>query len=173
LADAEHQDLRILPLAECDIDALIELAGVIWRHHYPGMVSMEQIEYMLAERYTPANILAQMQRGDAWWDKALAGGRMIGYTQYELAEQDAGVMTLNQIYVHQDCQRRGHGGRMLAHVEDQARRRGCALVRLKVNKRNLKSIAAYRKHGYAVAAAVVADIGGGFVMDDYVMEKAL
>jgi ribosomal protein S18 acetylase RimI-like enzyme len=174
LARAEARDLRILPLAEGDIDALIELAGVIWRHHYPAMISVEQIEYMLARRYTPANLRAQMQGDGVWWDKAQLGARMIGYLHYNLgAGQDAGAMKLNQIYVHQDCQRRGHGARMLAHVEDAARRQGCSLVRLTVNKRNFNSIAAYRKRGYAVAATLVADIGGGFVMDDYVMEKKL
>jgi ribosomal protein S18 acetylase RimI-like enzyme len=169
------EGLRILPLAEDDIDAVIELAGVIWRHHYPDMVSMEQIDYMLAERYTPANIRAQMQKGDAWWDKALDGGRMIGFTQYELdeREQHPGVMKLNQIYVHQDCQRRGHGGRMLAHVEGEARRRGCRAVRLNVNKHNVNAIAAYRKNGYETVETAVTDIGSGFVMDDYVMEKRL
>ncbi len=54
-----------------------------------------------------------------------------------------------------------------------ARRRGSNAVRLNVNKHNLKSIAAYRKHGYAVIETVVAAIGGGYVMDDYVMEKKL
>ena len=166
-----EEGLRIVPLAEADIAAVSELAGVIWRHHYPGMVSMEQIEYMLAERYAPARVRAQMQRDDAWWDKALAGERMIGFVQFELDQREQRVMKLNQIYVHQECQRRGYGARMLAHVEGEARRRGCGTVRLKVNKHNVNAIAAYRKHGYTVTATEVADIGGGFVMDDYVMEK--
>jgi hypothetical protein len=42
-----------------------------------------------------------------------------------------------------------------------------------VNKRNASAIAAYRKHGFDVRESVVKDIGGGFVMDDYIMEKRL
>jgi diamine N-acetyltransferase len=160
----------IAPLAEGDIAAVIDLAGVIWRHHYPGMVSMEQIDYMLAQRYTPALIRAQMQCGEAWWDKALLDGQIVGYTQYERDERS---MKLDKIYVHQDYQRQGYGGRMLAHVEDQARGRGLNAVRLNVNKDNFKSIAAYRKYGYALVETAVTDIGGGFVMDDCVMEKKL
>jgi len=161
---------RIAPLAEADIAAVIELAGVIWRHHYPGIISMEQIEYMLAQRYTSALIRAQMQSGKAWWDEAVLDGRIIGFAQYEPCERS---MKLDKLYVHQDYQRLGYGGRMLAHVEDEARRRGFGAVRLNVNKHNVKSIAAYRKNGYAVVETVVADIGRGFVMDDYVMEKQL
>jgi hypothetical protein len=40
---------------------------------------------------------------------------------------------------------------------------------LAVNKRNENAIAAYAKHGFAIVESVVKDIGGGFVMDDYVM----
>lgn len=163
-------ELRIAPLAEGDIAAVIELAGVIWRHHYPGIVSMEQIDYMLAQRYTPAIMRAQMHSGNAWWDKAALDGRIMGFAQYELYERS---MKLDKLYVHQDFQRRGYGGRMLAHVEEQARRRRLSAVRLNVNKHNVKSIAAYRKNGYEVVETVVADIGHGFVMDDCVMEKKL
>lgn len=161
-------ELSIAPLAEGDIAAVIDLAGVIWRRHYPGIVSMEQIDYMLAQRYTPAVIRAQMQSGNAWWDKAVLDGRIIGFAQYELCERS---MKLDKLYVHWDHQRQGYGGRMLAHVEDEARRHGLSSIRLNVNKHNLNSIAAYRKNGYAVVETVVADIGRGFVMDDYVMEK--
>jgi len=175
---SESNVVRIVPLTTDDIDALIELAGVIWRHHYAELIGMQQVEYMLAQRYTPANVRGQLQRDDAWWDKVLAGGRMIGFAQYELSElserkQHTAVLKLNQIYLHQDFQRRGHGGRILEHVAEQARLRGCDRVRLSVNRHNVKSIAAYRKHGFAVAATLVTDIGGGFVMDDYVMEKKL
>ena len=160
--------LRIAPLEEGDIAAVIALAGIIWRHHYPGIISMAQIDYMLAQRYTPAIIRAQMRSTHAWWDKALLGGRIIGFAQYELAR---GAMKLDKLYVHPDCQRQGHGARMLAHVEAAARAHGLAAVRLNVNKHNGKSIAAYRKGGYEVVETVVVDIGQGFVMDDYIMEK--
>ncbi len=165
-----NEELRIAPLADGDIAAVIELAGIIWRHHYPGIIGMAQIDYMLAERYTPAIIRAQMQSGNAWWDKAALGGRIVGFAQYELYQH---AMKLDKLYLHQDCQRQGYGGRILAQVEEQARLRGCSAVRLNVNKHNVKSIAAYRKYGYATVETVVADIGGGFVMDDYVMEKKL
>jgi diamine N-acetyltransferase len=163
-------ELRIAALAEGDIDAVIELAGVIWRHHYPGIISMQQIDYMLAQRYTPAIIRAQMQSGNAWWEQALVGGRMVGFAQYERYGRS---IKLDKLYVHPDFQRKAYGGRMLAHLEDTARRLGAEAVRLNVNKHNHRAIAAYRKYGYETVETVVADIGGGYVMDDYVMEKKL
>jgi ribosomal protein S18 acetylase RimI-like enzyme len=46
-------------------------------------------------------------------------------------------------------------------------------VVLGVNKSNEKALRAYRRNGYAVREAVKKDIGGGFFMDDFIMEKVL
>ena len=43
--------IEILPVSEEHLPALAELAGVIWRQHYPGIISHEQIEYMLGKMY--------------------------------------------------------------------------------------------------------------------------
>ncbi len=42
---------------------------------------------------------------------------------------------------------------------------------LQVNKYNHGSVAAYLHVGFVVAKTVKVDIGNGFFMDDYVMEK--
>jgi ribosomal protein S18 acetylase RimI-like enzyme len=60
---------------------------------------------------------------------------------------------------------------MIAHAAEVARARGCRRLVLAVNKNNRSAIAAYLKHGFHVADAVVKDIGGGFVMDDYILVK--
>jgi ribosomal protein S18 acetylase RimI-like enzyme len=62
---------------------------------------------------------------------------------------------------------------LLGHVEDIARSGAFKVLFLTVNKTNAKAIAAYRKNGFSVREPVIVDIGGGFVMDDYVMAKPL
>jgi diamine N-acetyltransferase len=44
---------------------------------------------------------------------------------------------------------------------------------LTVNKGNEGSIAIYRKSGFSVRESVVFNIGNGYVMDDFIMEKRL
>jgi ribosomal protein S18 acetylase RimI-like enzyme len=61
----------------------------------------------------------------------------------------------------------------LRHCEREAGRLGADRLMLTVNKRNSKAIAAYQRNGFAIMDSVVVDIGGGFVMDDYVMEKEM
>ncbi len=48
----------------------------------------------------------------------------------------------------------------------------CSSVYLTVNKNN-SSYNIYRHLGFEVIDSVVTDIGEGFVMDDYVMERRL
>ena len=44
---------------------------------------------------------------------------------------------------------------------------------MQVNKANVRAIAAYKKAGFHIAQEAVFDIGHGFVMDDYLMEKLI
>lgn len=164
--------MQILPLEPRDVAELAALAREIWHRHYPGIITVEQIEYMLDQRYRAEVILQQLEGGGAWWDKLVADGRIVAFAACEAGAGPESVK-LDKLYVHPDRQRRGLGSRLLGHVEARARRDGYRRVYLQVNKHNVNAIAAYARNGYAVTAAIVTDIGGGFVMDDYVMAKEL
>ncbi len=58
-------------------------------------------------------------------------------------------------------------------MEEEARRRGLEKVVLGVNRFNEKAIRAYRRNGYVIREPLKTDIGNGFVMDDFIMEKVL
>jgi diamine N-acetyltransferase len=62
---------------------------------------------------------------------------------------------------------------LIAHVAERAKKQGYPCVILQVNKRNDKAINSYMKYGFAVRNTTVDDIGHGYVMDDFVMEKKL
>ena len=60
---------------------------------------------------------------------------------------------------------------MIAFYDDLCRERGLRAMYLTVNKGNVLGIRAYKGNGFEVIDAVETDIGKGFVMDDYIMEK--
>ena len=161
---------RVASLGGEDIDRLCALAAEIWRAHYPAIISAAQIEYMLAQRYNPALLREELQRGDIWWDQLLVGGRMAGFASY-FVTGNAGEMKLDKLYVHPDHQRRGYGGMLLDRAVTIARAYGYGTLTLAVNKKNANAIAAYGKNGFQIRDSVVKEIGGGFVMDDYIMAK--
>jgi GNAT superfamily N-acetyltransferase len=163
-------DFRISPLSDADIAPVCSLAREIWLQHYPGIITVKQIEYMLAQRYSPEFISMQLRTGDAWWDKLEMCGELCGFASYERG-RNAGAIKLDKLYVHQLVRGRGYGAALIEHVAGVARRQGMDKLYLQVNKHNHGSVAAYLRAGFAVANSVTVDIGGGFVMDDYVMEK--
>ena len=169
---APEDRVHIGPLAVEDVAPLAALAREIWFAHYPAIISVAQIEYMLAERYDADVVRAELRRDGVWWDKLVVAGAMSGFASYFLTGVP-GEMKLDKLYVHPRLQRRGYGGMMIARAGEVARSRGCSRLVLAVNKNNRDAIAAYLKHGFQVTDAVVKDIGGGFVMDDYVMVKPL
>jgi ribosomal protein S18 acetylase RimI-like enzyme len=65
------------------------------------------------------------------------------------------------------------GSRLIARVEAAAAAESLPALILNVNKNNVQAIRAYEANGFAIRDAVVVDIGGGYVMDDYVMAKRL
>ena len=164
--------LAIAPLADDEVDALCALAREVWRAHYPPIIGEAQTEYMLEQRYRPELIHAELARSDIWWDTLAEDGRIVAYASSLRAEEPR-TLKIDKLYVHPQRQRLGYGAALLAHTCDRARRQGFERVVLAVNKHNTSAIAAYRKSGFGIREAVVKDIGGGFVMDDYVMEKVL
>ena len=154
-----------------DLPAVQALARRIWRSHYPGIITPEQIEYMLERGYDSATLTRFL--GTPGAGLALAReGELIGFAAWHRTEAPA-IRKLDKLYVAIEHHRRGAGRRLIDHVEQAARSDGADTLVLNVAKRNQAAIAAYLRCGFSVRDAVVIDIGHGFVMDDYVMAKPL
>jgi len=160
----------IRAMAESDIAAVRALASEIWHEHYTDIIGTAQIEYMLEERYRAEVLRAELATERLWWDVLSVDGELAGYCSY-FVEEEAEVMKLDKLYVRARVRGQGFGERLLERVMRVAADEGCSKVVLAVNKRNARAIAAYRKWGFEVEQAVVKDIGGGFVMDDYIMAR--
>lgn len=165
-------DIILSPITTADFPTIAHLADTIWRSHYASMISMLQIDYMLAGRYAPDNLRRYIKSAERWMDLLKISGTPVGYCSYALTENSA-QMKLQELYLLPEYQGKGLGGMMLRHVEAAARDRGCAELCLTVNKGNASSIAVYGKAGFSIREEAIFDIGNGFLMDDFVMTKTL
>ena len=165
-------DAQIRPAALADVAAAQQLAARVWYAHYPGIISPAQIEYMLARGYASDALRRFVEGPDAGLELACRDGALLGFAAW-LAGPSGDEVKLDKLYVDPARQRAGIGGRLIERVAMLARQRGAGTLVLNVNKHNASALAAYRRHGFEVREAVVVDIGGGFVMDDYVMARAL
>ncbi len=162
-------EFLIQPLAQSEVEALGSLAREIWLAHYPAIISREQIDFMLRERYSPAAIRAGL--AGQCWRTAWIDGAMAGFA-HGLPEE-AGSWKLDKLYVHPRHQREGIGAALARSVAEAARAAGACRLVLRVNRHNAAALAAYAKYGFKVYGEHVLDIGNGFVMDDYLLEMDL
>ncbi len=161
--------LAFRPASAADIPLLRDLAERIWRTCYPGMISLAQIDYMLAWMYSAEKIANELAAG-VHWEIALLDAHPVGFLS--LAFHDATLAELNKLYLLPEHHGHGIGQGMLARALGCAAARGCTELRLRVNKRNERALRSYERAGFHIIDSMTADIGGGFVMDDYVLSRS-
>jgi diamine N-acetyltransferase len=169
VSDARSRSICIEAAESEHLAEIAALAGIIWRAHYPGIISSAQIEYMLERMFNVEAMTRELGDG-VIYERLLVRGKLRGFSSYRPAPNGT-ELKLHKLYIHPHAQRQGFGGMLLQRVEEAARERGLQHVVLAVNKQNTQAIAAYRKHGFTIRESVIVDIGGGFVMNDYVMAK--
>jgi ribosomal protein S18 acetylase RimI-like enzyme len=152
---------------ENQIDIIESLAREIWTEHYIPLIGKQQVDYMLA-RYQSKQAVKEQLASGALYFLIEEGQACIGY----FAVQPRGdELYLSKIYLQSSCRARGYGKKAVQFVESLARERGLRKIALTVNKNNTAAIRAYEKMGFRNVGSLVQEIGSGFVMDDYAMEK--
>ena len=169
---SEQDRIGIVGATERDLPTVAELARVIWRKHYPGIITPGQIEYMLERGYSREALRRFITEEGAGLELARVGERWAGFAAYHRSDHPD-ELKLAKLYVHQDFHGQGVGRRLIEATEAAAAAQHRATIVLNVNKNNERAIRTYQRNGFAVREAVVIDIGSGFVMDDYIMEKRL
>ncbi|MFO7718484.1 MAG: GNAT family N-acetyltransferase [Thermodesulfobacteriota bacterium] len=154
-----------------EIDRVAALAREIWYEHYTPIIGQAQVDYMVPKFQSPEAIAAQIH-GGARYDLILEHHEAIGYIGV-VPDPEAGELFLSKIYVRRERRGQGLGRLALEHVESVARDLKTLYIWLTVNKNNTASIRAYEHMGFIQRRAICQDIGQGFVMDDYLMDKTL
>jgi len=160
--------LSVLPLALPDARVISELAETIWRHHYADILSKEQIDYMLTQRYCPELITEQLAMPDIWWRKLVLDDEIIGFSCC-MSMRALNELKIDKLYIHCNHHRKGYGTLLIADAIDIMHKNELESAILTVNKHNDTAISAYRHYGFEITRDSVVDIGNGFVMDDYLM----
>ena len=88
-----------------------------------------------------------------------------------LVPHKEGKMFLSKLYVSKAHRGEGLPRAAFDFVAERCRAEGLDRIYLTVNKRNTHAIEVYRHFGFYEIDAVVTDIGCGYVMDDYILQK--
>ena len=144
------------------------LAREIWEEHYIPIIGPAQVEYMLERFQSGPAISQQIREGYNYFLICGIGDRYLGYLGVLVKDEE---LRLHKIYLHSDERGKGYGRCAIEFVTGLARTHGCSRIMLTVNKNNARSIKVYERCGFNITGPVIRDIGNGFVMDDYLMEK--
>jgi ribosomal protein S18 acetylase RimI-like enzyme len=163
------RDIRLVPVTTAaQVAEVARMARVIWNEYYVQLIGQAQVDYMVAKFQTAEAMQAQIDSGYEYFH-IRQGADVIGYAAIRHDAADARVF-ISKLYVLAEHRKSGVGRKCLEMIEVLARERGARHLWLTVNKGN-PSVKAYERLGFSIAEAIVMDIGGGFVMDDYRMEK--
>lgn len=153
-----------------EIQKLADKADVIWHEYFPFIISNEQIDYMVDMFLAPHSIKKEMEEGYEF------------YLIYDETDENIGFMVvkpegeklfISKLYLDKEHRGKGHGTPMFEKAQEIAKKTGAKSMYLTVNKQNTPSIEVYKHKGFEVIREAVTDIGNGFVMDDFIMEKTV
>lgn len=156
-------------LRQKDIETVQKLAKEIWYEHYSKIISYEQIDFMLDMFHSDERIILDIQKGCVW--KILwFDSQPVGYLMIKSEKEK---IYLSKIYLKKEFRGRGFGKIMMDDILEYSKKTNSKSICLNVNKNNLNSIRFYENSGFKKIDEVVADIGNGFVMDDFIYEIKL
>ena len=170
MSHSSPDPFQIASTAEAEIIAV--LARRIWSEAYASMLSREQIDHMLFQRYERNRLIRTLEQSDCRYWLVREGERSVGYGSMELNVSEGG-MKIREIYLLESVRGSGLAQGLLETMIETARRHEARWVWLTVNRHNSRALRFYQRCGFETVRECVSDIGGGFVMDDYVMEKTI
>lgn len=165
--DMPTASLTIRRAIERDIPLIRELSYKIWPHTYSAIIPAAQIDYMLKMMYSEDALLGQMKEKHEFIiinDEKVP----VGFASFSLLEP--GIYKLHKLYVMPQNQGRGTGRFVIGELLKAIQRKGGVTLHLNVNRNN-KAKEFYGKLGFTVIKEEDIDIGNGYFMNDYVMEK--
>jgi len=140
-----------------DQEKLAKLADEIWHEYWPAIIGDAQTDYMVEKFQSLAAIKRDMaEHAYEYWFVVDEAGKTVGYTGGRGQSGARGKHYASQI---------------IGFYTDLCRSRDLHSMYLTVNKQNDLGIRAYYGKGFVTIESVKNDIGNGFAMDDYVMEK--
>ncbi len=154
-------------LTAAQVETVAVLARKIWTEHYVPLIGKEQVKYMLHKFQSTQAIADQITNGHLYF-LIMNSERPVGYLSVQPRNEE---LFLSKLYVVSSERNNGFGRSAIHFCQRIAQERNLNKITLTVNKMNQNSINAYLKFGFKNQGPILQDIGNGFVMDDYKMEK--
>ena len=164
--------MKIVIAEKKHLPVIRQIAYDTWFVTYSEIQTQEQLEYMLDWMYSLDSLEDQIKNKGHYFLLVELDGEYIGYASYELNYQDEPKTKIHKLYVLPHHHKKGVGQLLIEKIAEIAKKELNIAILLDVNKQN-KAVAFYKRIGFEIVGEKCTDIGRGFEMDDYILEKTL
>jgi diamine N-acetyltransferase len=155
-----------------DLNIVRDLAHKIWPTTYGQILAKDQLDYMLDQFYSIPSLEVSLLSNNQVFLLAHENDIYYGFAAYELNYNDLPKTKIHKIYVLPETQGKGIGKKLMNKIQNIAIQNNNTILNLNVNRFN-SAKDFYEKNGFKITETVDIEIGRGYLMQDYVMEKII
>jgi diamine N-acetyltransferase len=155
-----------------DIPTIYNLAVKTWNITYPSIISNDQIDYMIEKMYSKDKLNEAIETEKFNFLLYEIEDSLVGFCSIEHYYNNEAITRIHKLYVDPEVHGKKIGQQLLNEAQKIAKQFNTKKLHLNVNKKN-PAVNFYFKHDFSVEREEVLDIGNGYVMDDFVMIKAI
>jgi GNAT superfamily N-acetyltransferase len=155
-----------------DIKTIQKITYITWPITYGKILSEEQLGYMLDLFYSDEALNDQFEKKEQLFYLISEDRVTIGFIGIEHNYKNKALTKIHKIYLLPETQGKGIGKKVIEEIEKIALKNHSKALSLNVNRFN-SALSFYKKVGFEVIDEVNIDIGKGYLMEDFVMEKKI
>lgn len=163
--------MKIIQASKSQLPIIRDLAYQIWPSAYAEILSEVQLDYMLDKFYSLNALNEQFEARKHTFLLIENEDKVVGFASYELNIENHKTK-IHKIYVLPETQGKGFGNQLINEIETTAKNLQNDILFLNVNRFN-KAQYFYKKLGFEIAYEEDIEIGNGYLMEDYVMQKRI
>ncbi len=155
---------------DSSIHEIARLAEEIWHQHFTPIIGEAQVNYMVEKFQSYPALKAQIEQNGYEYFQLFSSHTFAGYMGIH-QEEDA--LFLSKLYIKKDCRGQHLATEALHFLIELCKERELKKIWLTCNRHNDHTLEVYKHLGFVITDEQAADIGNGFVMDDYILTYSL
>ncbi|MBZ4044638.1 GNAT family N-acetyltransferase [Flavobacterium hibisci] len=164
--------IRIIETSIEDIAKIQNIVHTTWPITYGQILKKEQLDYMLDLIYSDEALTNEIEKKEQLFYLISEDETTLGFIGIEHHYKNEPITRIHKIYLLPETQGKGIGKKVIEQIEKFALENNSSALSLNVNRFN-SALNFYIKIGFEIIDEVNIDIGNGYLMEDYVMEKKL
>ncbi len=158
-------------IVESQLKIIQEMAEKTWPIAFGEILSKEQLEYMMKMMYSLDVLEKQLNSGHEFY-LYFENEIPLGFMGIELNYKGLNQLKIHKLYILPNQQGKGIGEKFIRFASEKCSDLKIEILTLNVNRFN-KAVTFYEKLGFKNVKSEDIEIGNGYLMEDFVMEKEI